>query len=150
MDAHLLYAEMLEALARNAEADWQYRLAVTLDPYDSGAHFAYGQFLQKQDRLEEAKTQFDASVAEDVLPGAYDGLGDIYQSWNQTAQAEREFKMAAKDDPFDSHAHFGLGAIEAADGRSADAIRDYRAGLETDPSNAAALAALKNLGASHE
>jgi Flp pilus assembly protein TadD len=58
--------------------------------------------------------------------------------------------MAAKDDPFDSHAHFGLGAIEAADGRSADAIRDYHAGLETDPSNAAALAALKNLGVSHE
>jgi Tfp pilus assembly protein PilF len=150
MDAHLLYAEMLEALSRNAEADWQYRLAVTLDPYDSGAHFVYGQFLQKQARLEDAKAQFDDSVAEDVVPGAYDGLGDIYQSWNQAAQAEREFKMAAKDDPFDSHAHFGLGAIEAADGRSADAIRDYRAGLETDPSNAAAQAALKNLGASHE
>jgi Tfp pilus assembly protein PilF len=148
MDGHLLYAEMLESLDRNTEADWQYRLAVTLDPYASNAHLAYGQFLQKLGRLEGAQTQFEAAVAEDDVAGAYDGLGDIYQTWNQTAQAEREFQMAVKAEPFDSHAHFGLGAIAAADGRSADAIREYRAGLEMDPSNADALAALKRLGVS--
>ena len=148
MDAHLLYAGMLEEIDRNAEADWQYRLAVTLDPYASAAHLAYGQFLQKLGRLEDAKTQFEDAVAEDDVPEAYDGLGDIDQAWNQTAQAQREFEMAVKGEPFDSHAHFGLGAIEAADGRTADAIRDYRAGLEVDPSNADALAALKRLGAS--
>jgi Tfp pilus assembly protein PilF len=139
---------MLEEIDRNAEADWQYRLAVTLDPYASAAHLAYGQFLQKLGRLEDAKTQFEDAVAEDDVPEAYDGLGDIDQAWNQTAQAQREFEMAVKGEPFDSHAHFGLGAIEAADGRTADAIRDYRAGLEVDPSNADALAALKRLGAS--
>ena len=148
MDAHLLYGGMLEEIDRNAEADWQYRLAVTLDPYASAAHLAYGQFLQKLGRLEDAKTQFEDAVAEDDVPEAYDGLGDIDQAWNQTAQAQREFEMAVKGEPFDSHAHFGLGAIEAADGRTADAIRDYRAGLEVDPSNADALAALKRLGAS--
>jgi Tfp pilus assembly protein PilF len=148
MDGHLLYAQMLESLDRNAEADWQYRLAVTLDPYASNAHLAYGQFLQKLGRLEDAQTQFEAAVAEDDVAGAYDGLGDIYQTWNQTTQAEREFQMAVKAEPFDSHAHFGLGAIAAADGRTADAIREYRGGLEMDPSNADALAALKRLGAS--
>jgi tetratricopeptide (TPR) repeat protein len=147
MDAHLLYAEMLESIDRDAEADWQYRLAVTLDPYASNAHLAYGQFLQKHERLQEAKTQFEDAVAEDDVADAYDGLGDIYQSWNRTAQAEQAFKMAVKLFQYDSHGHFALAAIEAADGRTADAIKDYRAGLETDPSNAEAQAALKRLGA---
>ncbi|MGB6429777.1 MAG: tetratricopeptide repeat protein, partial [Candidatus Acidiferrales bacterium] len=148
MDAHLYYAEMLESIDRDAEADWQYRLAVTLDPYDSGAHFAYGQFLQTLGRLDEAKAQYEASVAEDVVPGAYDGLGDIYQAWHETPLAERAFRIAVQNDALDSHAHFALGAIEAADGRNADAIRDYRAGLEMDPTNADALAALRRLAAS--
>lgn len=147
MDAHLYYAEMLESIGRDAEADWQYRLAVTLDPYASNAHCTYGQFLQKQGRLAAAKTQFDDAVAEDSLPDAYDGLGDIYASWNQTAQAEQAFQMATKGDPFESHALFGLAAIEATKGDTAAAVKHYRAGLETDPANADALAALKRLGA---
>jgi protein O-mannosyl-transferase len=147
MDAHLLYAQFLESGGRDAEADWQYRLAVTLDPYASNAHTTYGQFLQKAGRLAAAKTQFEAAVAEDDVPDAYDGLGDIYQSWNQTAQAKHAFAMAVQFNSYDSHAHFALATIAAASGDSDEAVKHYRAGLETDPTNADALAALKRLGA---
>jgi Flp pilus assembly protein TadD len=139
---------MLEEIDRNAEADWQYRLAVTLDPYASARAFRVRPVPAKARAARRRQNAIRGAVAEDDVPEAYDGLGDIDQAWNQTAQAQREFEMAVKGEPFDSHAHFGLGAIEAADGRTADAIRDYRAGLEVDPSNADALAALKRLGAS--
>jgi Tfp pilus assembly protein PilF len=145
MEAHLLYAEMLESIHRDVEANWQYRLAVTLDPYSSYAHTAYGQFLFKQDRLEDAKTQLEAAAGEDPVSDAYDGLGDIYLRWGQPAQAEQSFRLAVKYEPFDSHAHFALGAIEAADGRTRDALREYEAGIETDPSNADALSAIHKL-----
>jgi Tfp pilus assembly protein PilF len=147
MDAHVLYAEFLESVGRDAEADWQYRLAVTLDPYASNARTAYGQFLQKAGRLDAAETQFEAAVAEDDLPDAYDGLGDIYQSRNQTVQAKQAFAMAVQFDSFDGHAHFALATIAAANGDASEAVKQYRAGLETDPTNADALAALKRLGA---
>ncbi len=128
-----------------AEADWQYRLAVTLDPYASNAHSFYGEFLFKQERLEEAQTQFEAAIREDPVPEACDGLGDIYQRWNQPALAEQSFRLAVKYNPSDSHAHFALGAIAAASGRTAEALREYQAGLETDPANAEALNALHKL-----
>jgi len=145
MDAHLLYAQMLEAVGRSAEADWQYQLAVTLDPYASDAHTSYGEFLYQQERWVDAHTQFEAAVREDPVPEACDGLGDIYERWNQPSLAEQSFRLAVKYNPFDSHAHFALGAIEAASGRTAEALREYSAGLETDPTNADGLSALHKL-----
>jgi Tfp pilus assembly protein PilF len=147
LEAHLFYADFLESVDRDAEADWQFRMAVTLDPYASNAHEAYGEFLQKAGRLPDAKTQFQAAVAEDDLPEAYDGLGDIYQAWNQMAQAKQAFTMAVQFNSYDGHAHLALAAIAASDGDTAEAVKQYRAGLETDPTNADALAALKRLGA---
>jgi len=147
MIAHLQYAQNLAAVGRDLEADWQYRLAVTLDPHSAEALTDYGDFLVEHKRYADAQHEYANAVREDPSDAAYDGLGDIFLRWNQMPQAEQSFRAALALDSFDSRADFGLGAAEAASGDAAGAIKEYRAGLEMDPSNADALAALTRLGA---
>lgn len=147
MPAHMQYAQTLAPAGRDLEADWQFRFAVALDPESSGARTEYGKFLVAHGRFADAAHQFQIAVREDPTEEAYDGLGDILLSWQQTQQAEQEYRAALALDAYDGRAHFGLAQIESDAGDTAGAIKQYRAGLNTDPSNAEAIAALKRLGA---
>ncbi len=141
-------AETLAAMGRNQEADWQFRIAITLSPLSTSAHNSYGKFLLAQSRSEDARAQFEQSVAADFNTDAYDQLGDIYLDWQDFPRAEKAFRHALAGNAFDSHAHFGLGRALEFSSRPAEALREYESGLAMDPSDATAKAAAKRLGAS--
>ncbi len=140
-------AETLTLVGRKEEADWEYRIATTLSPLSSRAHNSYGQFLFDSGRMEDARAEFERSVAADPTYEADDRLGDIYLDWKDLPRAEQAFRRALGLDPYDNHAHIGLGEVLESSGHPADALREYESGLETDPNNSAAKAAIVRLRA---
>ncbi len=145
MMGHLNLAQTLELMDRSAEADWQYRIATTISPLSTRAHNEYGEFLYNSERLDEARAEFEHSVAVDPTLDAYDRLGDIYLTMRDRRKAEQAYRGALGMNTFDSHAHFALGQLLEEDGRPGDALREIESGLQTDPNDAAAKMALVRL-----
>ncbi len=143
---HVTRAVTLASIGRDAEADWQFRIATALAPLSTNARNAYGKFLLAQGRSEDARAQYERSVDADFNTDAYDQLGDIYLDWQDFPRAENAFRNALTGNKFDSHAHFGLGRVLEFTSRPAEAIQEYEAGLAMDPSDPAAKAAAKRLG----
>ena len=139
--AHVNLADTLAVMKRTAEADWEFRVATTLSPLSTRAHNNYGKFLLAQGRSEEARAEYERSVAADFNGEASDQLGEIYASWRDFPRAEKAFRQSLADNQFDTRAHFGLGQVLESTGRPADALREYESGLAMDSSNAAAKAA---------
>ena len=142
---HINLAETLAAMGRVAEADWQFRIATALSPLSTRAHNSYGKFLLAQGRSEDARAEYERSVAADFNTDAYDQLGEIYLAWQDLPRAEKAFRHALTGNPFDSHAHFGLGRVLEFTSRPAEALREYESGLAMDPSDAVAKAAANRL-----
>ena len=139
--AHVNLADTLAVMKRTAEADWEFRVATTLSPLSTRAHNNYGKFLLAQGRSEEARAEYERSVAADFNAEASDQLGEIYASWRDFPSAGKAFRQSLADNQFDTRAHFGLGQVLESTGRPADALREYESGLAMDSSNAAAKAA---------
>ena len=145
--AHINLAETLAAMKRTAEADWQFRVATTLSPLSTRAHNNYGKFLLAQGRSEDARAEYERSVAADFNAEASDQLGDIYFAWQDFPRAEKAYRKALVANQFDTHAHFGLGRVLEFTRRPADALREYESGLVMDPTDAVAKAAAIRLRA---
>ncbi len=143
--AHLNLAETLVQMGRLTEADWQFRMATTLSPLSTRAHNDYGKFLFEAGRRDQARTQYERSVAADATTEAYDHLGDIYFRWQDFPRAEHAYRHGIGLNPFDSHAHIGLGQVLESSGRPADALREYETGLETDPTDQVAKSAVARI-----
>jgi Tfp pilus assembly protein PilF len=141
-NGHVDLAQTLALIGRTQEADWQFKFATTISPLSTRAHNAYGKFLYDAARLEDARVEYERSVAVDGTSEAYDHLGDIYRAWQDSPRAEQAYRRAIGIDPFDSHAHIGLGEVLESAGRPGDALHEYEAGIEMDPTDAVAKAAL--------
>jgi tetratricopeptide (TPR) repeat protein len=141
MMGHLNLAQTLAEMGRSAEAEWQFRLATAITPLSTRAHNSYGEFLFDSERLEDARVEYERSVAVDPTQDAYDRLGDVYQVLQDPAREEQAFRHALNLDVYDSHAHFGLGQVLEAKGKRDDALHEFEAGLALDPSAAGAKAA---------
>jgi Flp pilus assembly protein TadD len=139
--AHVNLAETLALMGRNAEANWQFRIATTLSPLSTRVHNSYAKFLLDSERLGEARSEYERSAAVDPTTDAYDRLGDIYLASQDRQRAEQAFRRALTVNPLDSHAHFGLGQILEAAGRPGEALHEIESGLTMDPSNPAGKAA---------
>jgi Tfp pilus assembly protein PilF len=146
--AHINLAETLAAMKRTAEADWQFRVATTLSTLSTRAHNSYGKFLLAQGRSEDARAEYERSVAADFNAEASDQLGDIYSAWQDFPRAEKAYRNALAANQFDTRAHFGLGRVLEFTRHPADALREYESGLVMDPSDAVAKAAAIRLRAS--
>ena len=146
--AHVNLAETLADLGRDAEAEWQFRIAISLTPLSTRAHNAYGKFLFQAGRLDDARTEYERSVSADATTDAYDQLGKIYLTWKDLPRAEQAFRHALDVDKFDIDAHVGLGQVLEATGHPADALLEFEKGLEMDPSDAVAKAAAVRLRSS--
>jgi len=145
--AHINLAETLAAMKRSPEADWQFRVATTLSPLSTRAHNSYGKFLLAQGRSDDARAEYERSVAADFNAEASDQLGDIYFAWQDFPRAEKAYRKALAANQFDTHAHFGLGRVLEFTRRPADALREYESGLVMDPTDAVAKAAAIRLRA---
>jgi tetratricopeptide (TPR) repeat protein len=141
MMGHLNLAETLVEMDRTAEAEWQYRIATAISPLSTRAHNTYGEFLFDSERLEDARIEFERSLAVDPTTQAYDRLGDIYQVFRDRTRSEQAFRHALDINIYDSHAHFGLGQVLEDAGKPSDALREFEIGLALDPSDIPARAA---------
>jgi tetratricopeptide (TPR) repeat protein len=144
---HVHLGETLALVGRAEEADWQFRIATTLSPLSTRARNSCGKFLFDAGRLEDARAEFERSVAVDSTSQAYDRLGDIYFGWQDAPRAEQAFRHAIALDPFDSHAHIGLGQVLEFSGHPGDALHEYETGLEANPLDTMAKAAVVRLRA---
>jgi Tfp pilus assembly protein PilF len=143
--AHVNLAETLADTGRDAEADWQFRVATTLSPLSTKAHNKYGKFLFRAGRMEDARNEYERSVQADSTADAYDQLGKIYLRWQDIPRAEQAFRRSLGVDVFDSDAHVGLGQVLESKGDQADALHEFEKGLEMDPSDKVAKAAALRL-----
>jgi Tfp pilus assembly protein PilF len=139
------FAEMYAEMGRFADADKQFRKAVSLAPLEINARNKYGHFLLEQGRASEAHEQFARSAEADANSDAYDNLGDLDLAAGDTQKARADYQAALALNDIDNHADFGMAKLDEQQGRIAEAVREYRAGLETDPRNAVALAAVQRL-----
>jgi Tfp pilus assembly protein PilF len=140
MHTHL--AETLALMGRPEEAESQFRIATALSPLSTRALNGYGKFLFEAGRTVDARTEYERSAAVDATSEAYDRLGDIYLSGQDSPRAEQAYRRALRVEPFDGRAHIGLGQVLESAGRPEDALREYQAGLQMDPSDPIAKAAL--------
>jgi len=145
---HVNLAETLALMGHDAEADWQFRTATALSPLSTRAHNGYGQFLFESGRLEDARVEYERSVAADSTTDAYNQLGKIYLTWQDFPRAEQAFRNALRVDTFNSEAHSGLGQVLEATGHPVDALHEYDKCLEMDPSDPVTKAAADRLRAS--
>ncbi|GAA4863712.1 tetratricopeptide repeat protein [Actinomycetospora straminea] len=74
---HLLAARAYLASAQFRRAEAGFLRVLELDPSDHYARFALGRTLQRQSRLEEARTQLRMAAAMDPRPEYQEALGEV-------------------------------------------------------------------------
>jgi cytochrome c-type biogenesis protein CcmH/NrfG len=118
---------------------------VEISPMDPFARKALGHFYLQSGRLQNAQTEFRASVA--IVPDldGWSGLAETYSLQDNPDQVVDAWHHVLAIEPFDSHAHLMLGRIYLAKGLSSDAAKEFDKCLYTDPHNAEALAAIHKL-----
>jgi tetratricopeptide (TPR) repeat protein len=98
------------------------------------AHYLSGDFLISEGRLDEAKTQFQRTLA--IWPeysGAYCGLGSVLLQKGQVAEAIVQFQKALEFDPALYEALSNLGYCYMKTGQMDHAITVYQKALEIKP-----------------
>lgn len=115
----------------------------------------FGTELLKQDRLEEAVTEFQRAIELD--PGyaaARLNLGYLYDRLGRTEEAITEYRKVVELDPGNVLAHNNLGVLYDNQGRYDEAIAAFEEALRINPSDARTLknleTAKKNRGIIHE
>ncbi len=74
---HLLAGRAYLGSAQLARAESAFLRVLELDPSDHYAHFALGRTLQRQGRLQEAKTQLRLASAMNPSPEYQEALGEV-------------------------------------------------------------------------
>jgi Flp pilus assembly protein TadD len=126
-------------------AEEQFRIAISISPFNFAAHNVLGKLYFDSARLNEAEQQFRESLQVEPNSAAYDYLGYIYTQWSDPNRAESAFKSALVMNGADSHAHYHLGLIYAAAGRDSEALAELQTALASDPNNPEILSALEKL-----
>lgn len=125
----------------------EFKKGVQFAPFNSIAHYFYGDALLKAQRYPEAEAELKQSVAlaPDVPFDSLSRLATLYIETGQTDQAFTILQKIAVEDPYDSTSHFQLGKILESRGQKTEALRQYQQGLSLAPANAEAQAAVHRL-----
>jgi Flp pilus assembly protein TadD len=125
--------QSLEALGRNEEAEKQFRSALgRKDAHLRQARIAYGQFLLRQARVEEALRTLEAAQEPESPEGLLGYARALMQSGDAQRAAEK-LERLIQISPRDPTPRFLLGKAYRRLGRSAEAVRQEQAGRELTP-----------------
>jgi Flp pilus assembly protein TadD len=128
--AETALGQALEAIGRNEEAEKQFRSAMARkDGHLRGAQIAYGQFLLRQARVDEALRILEAAQEPESPESLLAYARALMQAGDAESAApklERLIQLA----PRDPTPRFLLGKAYRRMGRSADAVRQEQAGRE--------------------
>ncbi len=114
-----------------AQAEESYRNAIKLDSNLVEAHSGLGRLLVRQNKLDEAATEFkvvyDAAKNKRVKAEAAYSLGQIYRSQGNLIEAQKFAEEATVIDPIYPLAWYGAGAVyysQAIDSQSSQTIEE--------------------------
>ncbi|ALC39930.1 CG31690 [Drosophila busckii] len=145
-----VYVSYGQTLARNcsrhAEAELWFKRALELSPHDPSAHHHYADFLEQQQRPEQAlKYRLRAASLAPTNYALQAAVADALRALNRLAEAELWYRHAAALHPQAAHAHANLGAILQMRGRRQQAVECYRKALQLQPGHATSRANLAQL-----
>jgi len=133
-----------------SQAEEQFRQCLLIYPKDPNTLLSLAGVLMEENKLEEAKKQFDAAAP--LLPSsstlaayAYSRLGDICLKLYRPKDAGPYYKKALESDPNDINAQVGVGKYYESMENWTDAAAAYRAGLKLDPINPVAAKGLRRV-----
>ncbi|EDW12806.1 uncharacterized protein Dmoj_GI17875, isoform A [Drosophila mojavensis] len=152
-DEGVAYVSYGQALARNcsryAEAELWFKRAVELSPLEPSTHHHYADFLEQQQRTQEALGYRLRAAA--LAPHNYalqSAVADALRLLNRLAEAELWYRRAVTLQPQAAHAHANLGAILQMRGQRQQAVDCYRRALQLQPGHATSRANLAKMNIS--
>ena len=121
-EAHGILASLYEEQWQWSDAEREYKLALDLNPNDAGVHFAFGGWLLRQGRVEEAQPWFRS--ARELDPVGIDGgnMGWMHFLSRHYEEASGELRSELGVHPGNASAYWFLGYVLIANGRASEAI----------------------------
>lgn len=136
----LLAGDLYESLDRHEEALAAYDRAANLAPQQALPQTRRGEILLNLERIAEAESAFQASLALDANDAtALEGLGRVYSAWGAGAspadfyRAELRLQQAIALAPQNASAYIALGDLYTAYGAPDEAIAHYQSALQAKP-----------------
>ncbi|KAH8267430.1 hypothetical protein KR018_001931, partial [Drosophila ironensis] len=135
--------------SRLAEAEMWFKRALQLAPLEPSSHHHYADFLEQQERHQEALSL--RLRAASLAPADYalqSAVADALRLLNRLVEAELWYRRAVTLQPLAAHAHANLGAILQMRGRRREAVECYHRALELQPGHAISRANLEKINLS--
>jgi Flp pilus assembly protein TadD len=124
----------------DAEAEWAYQRALSLDHDLSEARFNLGCLWLSRNKLEAAKTEFTAyTLRRPNMAEGFVKLGTTQLRSREPSAAEKSFNEALRLNPQDLEALNGQGLARLQRGRAAEAVQSFESALKKQPGYAPAL-----------
>jgi len=142
---HIYLGQVYDQIGEIANAEKEFRTAVTLSPLSMRARFGLADFHFDHGKLEEARKEYKESLRVDKTPRGYWGVGLVSWREGKYADAERAFEQAEALDPSSARAHIMLGLLYMDANRNREALEELQTGLKSEPDNQQALEAVKKL-----
>lgn len=129
--AHVLgLANVYAAQGKAAEAERLYRRTLAAQP-SAGGHFQLANFLQGQNRLDEARSHYLQSLALAPYQAVVrNQLGNVHAKQGNWPAAREQFERALRLNPRSAGLHFNLANVLAFQGKPGEAAVHYRRALE--------------------
>ena len=143
---HLLMANYHQRKKEFAEAEEEFKEAISVAPEKTGGYKSLGYFYISQGKFEPAIAQFKKYVEIDPKnPDAYDSYGDALFAQEKFDAAIEKYNFALSLDKSFSSSIYQLGACYEKKGMKAKAIETYQWYLSVDPSGRNAESAQKKI-----
>ena len=145
-DAYL-YLGGLFAAQNDSRAERYYDAAVGINPNDTYALHAKGDYLRDRDRLPEAIDYYRrASLADRQYVAGHFNAGLLLMELDSVEQARQEFDITVSNDPLHIRGFFFRGYANELLGKTAAARSDYERALRMAPDYELALEGLGRVG----
>ncbi|NQU47489.1 MAG: tetratricopeptide repeat protein [Planctomycetes bacterium] len=133
---HYNFANFLDDIGGDAEAEMEYREAIRIFPEFSWAHHNLGNLHFKKGLLQEAEKEYRASIHFDGQSAlAHYNLADVLFETNRLEEAEVEYREAIRMNPKDFGYHLDFGRLLYKMGRPDEAEAKFRAAISLSPDN---------------
>jgi tetratricopeptide (TPR) repeat protein len=133
--AHYHLGQAYEALTMSAEAIWEYKLAISLDPNAPAPHNNLGVIYERRRNLRTALKEYAIAIARDPSYAlAYYNLGNLEMQQKHFASAETLYRKAIDLDPDHAMSHNNLAALLLDRGETQAAQEEFELAARLDPS----------------